>query len=186
MPASSSRRKGTTEVKRSAALSGHHAAESQSSVDLSPVGTHLHHSSLSAITLDHESDYMLSAEGHDDEDEDDSDDDALLVEQNDGDIPVTSFAVASNKYNMDFHKLFKLIPEGDYLVEGVFHSRRLTPLLTTDSYLRRHVADGCVMQVQQPQRPESHMDNALGPGGPSPSTFHYRKVCHQRPEDIPE
>ena len=89
MPASSSRRKGTTVVKRSAALSGHRAAKSQSSVDLSPVGTHSRHSSLSAITLDHESDYISSAEGHDDEDEDDSDDDTLLAEQNDGNIPVT-------------------------------------------------------------------------------------------------
>ena len=138
------------------------------------------------MTLDHELDYISSAEGHDDEDKDDSDDDALLAEQNDSDIPVTSFAVASNKYNADFHELFKLIPEGDYLVEGVFHSRRLAPLLTTDSYLQRRVADGCIMQVQQPQRPDSHMDNALGHGGPSPSTFRYQKVHHRRPEDIPE
>ena len=34
------------------------------------------------------------------------------------DIPVTGFAVASNKRNADFHDLFSGIPEGDYLIEG--------------------------------------------------------------------
>lgn len=33
------------------------------------------------------------------------------------DIPVTGFAVASNKRNADFHELFPGIPEGDYLIE---------------------------------------------------------------------
>ncbi|KAF9443274.1 hypothetical protein P691DRAFT_809200 [Macrolepiota fuliginosa MF-IS2] len=33
------------------------------------------------------------------------------------DIPVTGFAVASNKRNADFHELFPNIPEGDYLIE---------------------------------------------------------------------
>ncbi|KAF8633533.1 hypothetical protein AX15_001338 [Amanita polypyramis BW_CC] len=33
------------------------------------------------------------------------------------DIPVTGFAVASNKRNADFHELFPSIPEGDYLIE---------------------------------------------------------------------
>lgn len=60
-------------------------------------------------------------DGHDDEVEDDSEDDALLAELNDGDMPVTGFAVASNKRNADFHELFKTIPEGDYLIEGVSH-----------------------------------------------------------------
>jgi hypothetical protein len=50
--------------------------------------------------------------------DDDTDDDELLAELNDGDIPVTGFAVASNKRNADFHELFKTIPEGDYLIEG--------------------------------------------------------------------
>lgn len=35
------------------------------------------------------------------------------------DIPVTGFAVASNKRNADFHELFSNIPEGDYLIEGL-------------------------------------------------------------------
>ncbi|TBU38233.1 GRAM-domain-containing protein [Dichomitus squalens] len=33
------------------------------------------------------------------------------------DIPVTGFAVASNKRNQDFHELFPTVPEGDYLIE---------------------------------------------------------------------
>jgi GRAM domain len=82
------------------------------------------HNSLSARPLEHESDYVSSADGHDDEDEgDDSEDDELLAELNDGDIPVTGFAVASNKRNADFHELFRTIPEGDYLIEGVSNSR---------------------------------------------------------------
>lgn len=32
-------------------------------------------------------------------------------------IPVTGFAVASNKRNADFHELFPNIPDGDYLIE---------------------------------------------------------------------
>jgi len=36
------------------------------------------------------------------------------------DIPVTGFAVASNKRNADFHELFPSVPEGDYLIEGPF------------------------------------------------------------------
>lgn len=44
----------------------------------------------------------------------DSDSDLDLGEH---DIPVTGFAVASNKRNADFHELFSNIPEGDYLIE---------------------------------------------------------------------
>ena len=36
-------------------------------------------------------------------------------------IPVTGFAVASNKRNTDFHELFSSIPDGDYLIEGAHH-----------------------------------------------------------------
>lgn len=43
-----------------------------------------------------------------------SDDELDLNEEN---IPVTGFAVASNKRNADFHELFPNIPEGDYLIE---------------------------------------------------------------------
>jgi hypothetical protein len=121
--ASPPRRKGSM-VKRSPALAGHHAAASQSSVDsnalqLSPSTIRSRHDSLSAKLQEHESDYVSSVDGHDDEvDDDDSEDDDLLAGLNDGDMPVTGFAVASNKRNADFHELFKTIPEGDYLIEG--------------------------------------------------------------------
>ncbi|KAH9980489.1 GRAM domain-containing protein [Russula compacta] len=110
-------------VKRSPALSGHHVATSQSSVDsnplqLSPQAIRSRHNSLTARPQDHESDYASSADGHDEDgDDDDSEDDELLAELNDGDMPVTGFAVASNKRNADFHELFRTIPEGDYLIE---------------------------------------------------------------------
>ncbi|KAI0275175.1 hypothetical protein BC834DRAFT_840078 [Gloeopeniophorella convolvens] len=121
-PASPPRRKGSV-VKRSPALSGHRAAASQSSVDsnalqLSPQALRSRQDSLSARPFE-ESDYVSSADGRDeDEEDDDSDDDALLADLNDGDIPVTGFAVASNKRNADFHELFRTIPEGDYLIEA--------------------------------------------------------------------
>ncbi|CCM07179.1 uncharacterized protein FIBRA_09520 [Fibroporia radiculosa] len=47
--------------------------------------------------------------------EDDDDDDDLDLDPDD--IPVTGFAVASNKRNQDFHELFPTVPEGDYLIE---------------------------------------------------------------------
>ena len=34
------------------------------------------------------------------------------------DVPVTGFAVASNKRNQEFHEMFQSVPEGDYLIEG--------------------------------------------------------------------
>jgi len=123
-PLSPPRRKGST-VKRSPALSGHHAAASQSSVDsnglqLSPQAIRSRHNSLSTRPQDYEPGYVSSVDGRDEDaiDDDDSEDDELLAELNEGDIPVTGFAVASNKRNADFHELFKTIPEGDYLIEG--------------------------------------------------------------------
>lgn len=66
----------------------------------------------------------LSAQWHSDEQEhfpEDSDDlydspDALSFD--DEEMPVTGFAVASSKRNMEFHELFHDIDEGDYLIEG--------------------------------------------------------------------
>ena len=110
-------------IKRSPALSGHHhAATSQSSVEsnapqLSPRATRSRHNSLSARPQEQDG-YASSVDGQDEDADDDSDDDELLAELNDGDIPVTGFAVASNKRNADFHELFKTIPDGDYLIEG--------------------------------------------------------------------
>ncbi|KAH7911600.1 hypothetical protein BJ138DRAFT_1150266 [Hygrophoropsis aurantiaca] len=48
-------------------------------------------------------------------DESSGSDDELDLDEDD--IPVTGFAVASNKRNADFHELFPAIPEGDYLIE---------------------------------------------------------------------
>ncbi len=62
--------------------------------------------------------YSSSVDGHDKDDDDDSDDDELLAELNSGSILVTGFAVVSNKWNADFHELFRAIPKGDYLIEG--------------------------------------------------------------------
>jgi hypothetical protein len=75
------------------------------------------HNSLSARPQEQDG-YASSLDGHGEDADDDSDDDELLAELNDGDIPVTGFAVASNKRNADFHELFRTIPEGDYLIEG--------------------------------------------------------------------
>ncbi|KAI9066552.1 hypothetical protein FKP32DRAFT_1622291 [Trametes sanguinea] len=49
----------------------------------------------------------------DEEGETDSDD----LDLDPDDIPVTGFAVASNKRNQDFHELFPTVPEGDYLID---------------------------------------------------------------------
>ncbi|WWC99175.1 hypothetical protein V866_006070 [Kwoniella sp. B9012] len=49
---------------------------------------------------------------NDEFDEDDDSDSDL-----DDDLPVTGFAVASNRRNADFHTLFPSIDEGDYLIE---------------------------------------------------------------------
>jgi len=67
-----------------------------------------------------ESGYVSSVDGHNKDalDDNDSEDDELLAELNAGVIPVMGFAVTSNKWNADFHDLFKTIPEGDYLIKG--------------------------------------------------------------------
>ena len=51
------------------------------------------------------------------DDDDDDDDDS----ESDGDerLPVTGFAVASNKRQADFHGMFPSVDEGDYLIEGM-------------------------------------------------------------------
>lgn len=64
-----------------------------------------------------------------------SDDDSGSEDELDlhADIPVTGFAVASNKRNADFHELFSGIPEGDYLIEGQFSGLRIFESRSTDS-----------------------------------------------------
>jgi hypothetical protein len=64
--------------------------------------------------------YYSGLEGSSDEDGSGSDLDSDDLEMGDDDMPVTGFAVASNKRNADFHELFPTVPEGDYLIEGVW------------------------------------------------------------------
>ncbi|WVR03539.1 hypothetical protein IAU60_000531 [Kwoniella sp. DSM 27419] len=63
--------------------------------------------------------------GDDDFDPDDFDDDDDSDSDGGGDLPVTGFAVASNRRNADFHALFPTIDEGDYLIEDILVQGRL-------------------------------------------------------------
>lgn len=62
--------------------------------------------------------YSGLEEGSSDDDDDSDEDDDLLDLDFGDDMPVTGFAVASNRRNADFHELFPNIPDGDYLIEG--------------------------------------------------------------------
>ncbi|KAI0066605.1 GRAM-domain-containing protein [Artomyces pyxidatus] len=75
------------------------------------------HSRQNSLNIPHQDDGNGSDSNYDSSSGDDDDDDDLLAELNEDDIPVTGFAVASNKRNADFHELFPTIPEGDYLIE---------------------------------------------------------------------
>lgn len=55
----------------------------------------------------------------DDDDESDAEVGTLRSSVSRMSLPVTGFAVASNKRNQEFHALFNQIDEGDYLIEGV-------------------------------------------------------------------
>ncbi|WWC66772.1 uncharacterized protein I206_100677 [Kwoniella pini CBS 10737] len=70
---------------------------------------------------DNHDDYSLNGEEYDGEDgagfDDDFDDDDDSDSDLDDDLPVTGFAVASNRRNADFHALFPSIDDGDYLIE---------------------------------------------------------------------
>uniref|UniRef100_A0A8H8CQ57 Uncharacterized protein n=1 Tax=Psilocybe cubensis TaxID=181762 RepID=A0A8H8CQ57_PSICU len=59
-----------------------------------------------------------SSSGSSDSDSDSGSVDSSDLDIGEEDIPVTGFAVASNKRNADFHELFPGVPEGDYLIEG--------------------------------------------------------------------
>lgn len=63
--------------------------------------------------------YLVRQEYESDEgygSEDESDD--LSDEEGLDHLPVTGFAVASNRRNAEFHSLFPTVDEGDYLIEG--------------------------------------------------------------------
>jgi hypothetical protein len=85
----------------------------------------------SSIHPDHEHEHDNEYDDEDDEEDDDLDEsDTTEDDDSDADarttrssisrmsLPVTGFAVASNKRNLEFHTLFNQIDEGDYLIEG--------------------------------------------------------------------
>lgn len=79
----------------------------------------VHSDNNSEYPIDDRPDYYSGLEeGSSDEGGSESDDDLLDLDMGEDDIPVTGFAVASNRRNADFHELFPAIPEGDYLIEG--------------------------------------------------------------------
>jgi len=56
----------------------------------------------------------------DDNDDDEIDDDEDETDSEEEHLPVTGFAVASNRRQAEFHALFPAVDEGDYLIEGGF------------------------------------------------------------------
>lgn len=86
--------------------------------------------------------YSGLEEGSSDDDDSGSDDDLMDLDLGEDDIPVTGFAVASNKRNADFHELFPSVPEGDYLIDGESISSKIsrkTVLILFEDY-------GCALQ----------------------------------------
>jgi hypothetical protein len=79
----------------------------------------------------------LESSSEDGSDSDDLDD----LDLGEDDIPVTGFAVASNKRNADFHDLFSTIPEGDYLIEGA-----LSPFSLFCGVTELDLDYGCALQ----------------------------------------
>jgi hypothetical protein len=67
--------------------------------------------------------YLLSTQDYDSDDGYGSEDDSENLSEDDGidHLPVTGFAVASNRRNAEFHGLFPTVDEGDYLIEGRCH-----------------------------------------------------------------
>ncbi|KAI0778954.1 hypothetical protein BD413DRAFT_465205 [Trametes elegans] len=63
------------------------------------------------------SDYSDRDSFHSGGSDEDGDSESDELDLDPDDIPVTGFAVASNKRNQDFHELFPTVPEGDYLIE---------------------------------------------------------------------
>jgi len=66
--------------------------------------------------------YLLSQHDYDSDDEYGSDEESEHGSDTDAldHLPVTGFAVASNRRNAEFHAMFPSVDEGDYLIEGGF------------------------------------------------------------------
>jgi hypothetical protein len=61
--------------------------------------------------------YLLTQDS-DSDDNDDSGDESDHVSDVEAHLPVTGFAVASNRRNAEFHGMFPTVDGGDYLIEG--------------------------------------------------------------------
>ena len=94
--------------------SRHIASASAASLD-APKRSRARTGSISNRSDNSEAMYDSGLEGISSDEDDSGSEDELDLND---DIPVTGFAVASNKRNADFHELFSNIPEGDYLIEG--------------------------------------------------------------------
>lgn len=82
--------------------------------------------------------YLIRAHGDDSDEGYGSEDDSEHESDNEGldHLPVTGFAVASNRRNAEFHALFPTVDEGDYLIEGM-DIPPLTPASQAHMYLSR-------------------------------------------------
>lgn len=102
----------------------------------------------STVRPEYLSGFDLLDDGSDEDDEDGSG--SGSEDMDDEDIPVTGFAVASNKRNADFHELFPTVPEGDYLIEGEWVSvfrgislvRRIWPSTYERTFFLSHLFSG--------------------------------------------
>ncbi|KAG6812856.1 hypothetical protein H0H92_015954 [Tricholoma furcatifolium] len=111
----------------SASVSKRHHKKSKSN-DLSPSNRSVRSRRAASVSVngddrseyyageDH-AEYYSGLEDSSSDEEDDSDDNLDDIDLGEDDMPVTGFAVASNKRNADFHELFSNIPEGDYLID---------------------------------------------------------------------
>ncbi|KAG5641634.1 hypothetical protein DXG03_004557 [Asterophora parasitica] len=83
----------------------------------SPRRMSIHSDNASEYYNDDRPDYYSGLEDSSDGGDSSSGDGLEDLDLGEDDIPVTGFAVASNKRNADFHELFPSIPEGDYLID---------------------------------------------------------------------
>lgn len=68
--------------------------------------------------------------------DDDYDEDDDTESDGDDHLPVTGFAVASNRRQADFHAMFSGVDEGDYLIEG-----ERVPALITEKLIKGQTMD---------------------------------------------
>ncbi|KAI0035791.1 hypothetical protein K488DRAFT_42561 [Vararia minispora EC-137] len=119
----------TARVNRSPALYG--AMDSDGQLTTSP------RSRSNSLTIPGDGDDFGSS-GSGDESEMDDDDAQLLADIGADDIPVTGFAVASNKRNADFHEMFATVPEGEYLIEDYGCALQRDILIQGRLYISEH------------------------------------------------